>query len=130
MRNDEFDLATPVLSDLESADPDGLDADAIERSELGGGRQLRHVLIPSELVRAVFTLPDGAVRAIQADLINVSGGGCCLVLPCRLPLQIGDRGEMQRPGEIPGHLEQRPFVVRWLQELGEMLQIGTQYIES
>ena len=72
---------------------------------------------------------DGITRrqTLQADLINVSGGGCCLVLPGRLPLEAGSTGVLQRPGEQAGSLERRPFVVRWRQDLGEMLEIGVQY---
>jgi hypothetical protein len=122
MDRDDRDLATPVLSDVAETDPDGLDS--------GSGRQLRHVLIPSELVQVEIALPDGDRLTLQADLINVSEGGCCLVLPRRLPLESGARGVMRRPGEIAGSLEQRPFVVRWLQDLGEMQEIGAQYCDN
>ena len=122
MDRDDFDVATPVLPELDEAGADG--------SDRGSGRQLRHVLIPSELVSVELSLPDGTQQILQADLINVSSGGCCLVLPRRLPLESGAEGVMRRPGEVAGSQESRVFVVRWLQELGEMMEIGAQYIEA
>lgn len=119
MDRDDRQLARLVLAEQEQGDG------AV--AEPSGGRQLRHVLIPSELVTVELSLPDGEPCSLQADLINVSGGGCCLVLPGRLPLEAGSTGVLQRPGEQAGSLERRPFVVRWRQDLGEMLEIGVQY---
>lgn len=104
--------------------------DAAEAMGNAVGRQQRHVLIPSELVSVELSLADGTRQTLQADLINVSSGGCCLVLPRRLPLESGAEGVMRRPGEVPGSQESRVFVVRWLLELGEMMEIGAQYIEA
>lgn len=122
MDDDDLHVATPVLADLEDAVADG--------AESGGGRQLRHVLIPSELVSVELDLPEGGRQTLQADLINVSSGGCCLVLPRRLPVACGARGVMRRPGEVAGSQESRMFVVRWVQKLGEMVEIGGQYVEA
>ena len=122
MDDDDLHLATPVLAELDEA--------GAEASDAGSARQLRHVLIPSELVTVELDLPEGGRQTLQADLINVSSGGCCLVLPRRLPVAAGARGVMRRPGELPGSQEQRPFVVRWVQELGEMIEIGGQYDDA
>jgi hypothetical protein len=125
MDRESLNLATPVLTDQD--DPDGDGADGAEPS---GGRRFRHVLIPSELVHVEFTLPDADLQTLQADLINVSGGGCCLVLPCRLPLLADAQGVLVRPGEVAGSEERRPFVVRWLQDLGEMMEVGAQFCDA
>lgn len=117
----EFDTRPP--SGSEAADPGGMEA------HLGLGRQLRHVLIPSELVSVEINPLEGGPQTLQADLINVSGGGCCLVLPRCLDLPIGSQGVLLRSVGSDGALERRGFEVRWVQDLGEMIEIGVQYVE-
>ena len=95
-----------------------------------GARQRRHVLIPSELVTAEIAQPDGSRQTVQADLINVSDGGCCLVLPCSLALQRGASGVMVRPAGEGQAQNRQPFVMRWFQDLGDMMEIGVQYLPA
>ena len=97
--------------------------------DVGLGRQRRHVLIPSELVTVEINPLDGGSQTLQADLINVSSGGCCLVLPRRLPLAIGSQGVLLRPGGADDALERRGFEVRWFQDLGDMIEIGVHSID-
>lgn len=97
--------------------------------DAGLGRQRRHVLIPSELVSVEIHPLDGGSQNLQADLINVSSGGCCLVLPRRLELAIGSQGVLLRSGEAGGALERRGFEVRWFQDLGDMIELGVQFID-
>ena len=98
--------------------------------DAGLGRQRRHVLIPSELVTVEINAVDGGPQTLQADLINVSSGGCCLVLPRRLALAIGSQGVLLRPAEAGGALERRGFEVRWFQDLGDMIELGVQFIDG
>lgn len=125
MALNNLDEAKPVLSDhgdsLDDQDDTGSD---------GAGRQLRHVLIPSELVSVEFNCSGGEPVVMQADLINVSDGGCCLVLPRRLDLPSGAVGILHRSSERGRAITTITFVVRWAQELGEMMQIGVQYSEA
>ena len=108
--------------------PDAEDA-ATDASPRGSTRARRHVLIPSELVSVELTSSGAAGRPLQADMINVSQGGCCLVLAQRLSLAPGAQGVVHRLPEHSGSEERRPFVVRWVQNLGEMMEIGVQYSE-
>mgnify|MGYP006281550575 FL=1 len=115
----ESTTARPVLAEfLDAAEDSGDDA---------GARQVRHVLIPSELVVVSFG-EAGAERAPQqADLINVSAGGCCLVLPGPCAVAAGSGGLLLRRGASGP--EQRRFAVRWTQDLGDLQELGVQYVE-
>jgi hypothetical protein len=105
-------------------------ADVDHEGASSGGRQRRHVLIPSALVSVQLSLADGQTMDMQADLINLSEGGCCLVLPRRLELPPAAVGVLTRTAERGQADERRPFVVRWAQALGEMMQIGVQYSDG
>lgn len=112
-------MATPVLSDFDESGNDGPDGTV--------HRPTRHVLIPSELVGVQFEAGSGVGTTIQADLVNISGGGCCLVLPCRLDLPLGSSGVLQRSGAGPADSQTLTFEVRWVQHLGEMMETGLQF---
>lgn len=112
-------LATPVLCDFDESGNDG-PAGTVQRPT-------RHVLIPSELVGVQFEGGSAVGAAIQADLVNISSGGCCLVLPCHLDLPIGSSGVIQRAGSDPADAQALTFQVRWVQDLGEMMETGLQF---
>jgi c-di-GMP-binding flagellar brake protein YcgR len=113
-------LATPVLCDFDESGNDG-PAGTIQRSS-------RQVLIPSELVAVRFQAASPVETAIQADLVNISNGGCCLVLPARLDLPIGSSGVLKRSD--PADSRAVTFQVRWVQGLGDMMETGLQFAHA
>ncbi|MFM2080627.1 MAG: hypothetical protein RLZZ124_1416 [Cyanobacteriota bacterium] len=114
-------IATPVIADF---DENG------NGSSYGlSGRSTRQVLIPSELVVVDFHAAAGAAGRLQADLVNISRGGCCLVLPRRLELPIGSTGVLYRGASANEAAQQRPFEVRWVQDLGDMMESGLKFVD-
>ena len=95
------------------------------------GRAPRHVLVPSEPVELeILHHDDERRRLLQADLLTISAGGCCLVVFHRLELVGGEEGRIRRLLSEAAHEAPRRFQVRWVQDLGEMLAIGGQYLED
>jgi c-di-GMP-binding flagellar brake protein YcgR len=62
----------------------------------------------------------------QADLLNISPGGCCLALDSGCRLQRGDRGKLHHE-LVPGVSQSRDFEVRWLEESGGICVVGVQF---
>ena len=124
----------------DSVDPSSLDTvacrtvppveDAAEAMANAVGRAPRHVLIPSELVEVEFQhAKHERRRLLQADLLTLSAGGCSFVVFHRLELSRGEEGVIRRLSNDAEQEPPRRFQVRWVQDLGEMLEIGGQYID-
>ena len=117
----------------EAAAPQGLPPfeDASEAMANAIGRDPRHVLIPSELVEVeILHSERERRRLLQADLLTLSAGGCCFIVFHRLELSCGEHGLIRRLSADDAQEPPRRFEVRWVQDLGEMLAIGGQYIDG
>lgn len=105
--------------------------DAAEAMANAVGREPRHVLMPSELVEVeILHTEHERRRRLQADLLTLSAGGCCVVVFHRLELSGGEECLIRRLSPEAAQEPARRFQVRWVQDLGGMLAIGGQYIDG
>jgi len=95
------------------------------------GRAPRHVLMPSEPIE-VEILHNGRERRhlLQADLLTLSAGGCCFVVFHRLALSGDEEGVIRWLAADVAEQPPRRFRVRWVQDLGEMLAVGGEYLDG
>lgn len=87
-------------------------------------RQPRQELLPSATVG--LKAEDGSIDLV-VDLIDITEGGACLVIPASCDLNVNDRCELTME-LVEGHYQRRSVSVRWRETSADVASIGVQFL--
>lgn len=87
-------------------------------------RQPRQELLPSATVG--LRAEDGSIDLV-VDLINITTGGACLVIPASCDLNVDDRCELTME-LADGQFQRHSVSVRWRETSADVAAIGVQFL--